>query len=186
MNRALSNYRPVRSLAGLLGLVLFGCVFDVGSLAAEKNAGVGPNPINAVTQIECITPDGRVLAVSPTAQNASATIKDDAITCPLREGQTVFIVAFAKVGLLDRLMFVNENATACGELTISVSNTHLAADSPAWTEVDGVIPFARKRLFNLSMLGVEAKYVKLSFRVQSALASTVLSGSAFASADAKR
>lgn len=186
MNRPLSNYRPVRSLTGPIGLVLLGFVFDVGSLPAEKNSGVGPNPINAVTQIECITPDGRVLAVSPAAPNAPATIKNDALTCPLREGETVFILAFAKVGLLDRLMFVNENATACGELTISVSNSHLSADSPGWTAVDGVIPFARKRLFNLSMLGVEARYVKLSFRVQSSVASTVLNGSAFASADAKR
>ena len=183
MNRWLSNPRPCRFSSGFIGLAFFACVFDVGSLSAEKNAGVGPNPIEAATNIECITPDGRVLAVSPTAPNAPVTIKDDAITCPLREGQTVFIIAFAKVGLLDRLMFVNENATACGELTISVSNTHLAADSPAWTAVDGTIPFARKRLFNLSMLGVEARYVKLSFRVESAMASTLFSGSAFAAAN---
>src|SRR5205814_2814411 len=68
--------------------------------------------------------------------------------------------------LIDRFTFVNENAAARGELKISVSNYRLPASSSKWTEVEGVIPFARKRLFNLSMLGVEAKYVRLSFRVE--------------------
>jgi len=31
--------------------------------------------------------------------------------------------------------------------------------------VDGVVPFAHKRLFKLSMLGVETKFVRLSFKV---------------------
>ena len=123
-------------------------------------------PVNHVRQIECIMPDGRVLPVSETDNNAPATVKDDAISCQLHEGKTVFIIAFPKTGLLDRLKFVNENASACGELKIAVSNYHLPVDSPAWTAVDGSIPFVRKRLFNLSMLGVAAKYVKLSFHVQ--------------------
>jgi hypothetical protein len=33
-------------------------------------------------------------------------------------------------------------------------------------EVDGKIPFTNKRLFNVSMMGVEARYVKLSFNVE--------------------
>ena len=74
--------------------------------------------------------------------------------------------------MLDRFTFVNENAAAEGELEIAVSNSALAADSPAWTAVDGAIPFVRKRLFNLSMIGVEARYVKLSFRVGSSAAAT--------------
>src|SRR4029077_16177797 len=62
--------------------------------------------------------------------------------------------------------FVNENAAARGDLKIAVSNYRLPAKSAKWTEVEGVIPFARKRLFNLSLLGVEAKYVRLSFHVE--------------------
>jgi hypothetical protein len=42
----------------------------------------------------------------------------------------------------------------------------LPADSPKWTEVDGIVPFAHKRLFKLSILGVETKFVRLSFRVE--------------------
>lgn len=140
-------------------------------MAANTEAGDGaPKPIRPVAEIECITPDGHAspLSTAPQpAQNAPATIKDDdTISCPLREGETVFIIAFPKIALLDRFTFVNENATACGELSIAVSNYRLPPNSPSWTAVDGAIPFVRKRLFNLSMIGVEAKYVKLSFRVQ--------------------
>jgi len=62
---------------------------------------------------------------------------------------------------------VNENAAAAGELRISVSNYQLPAASPKWVEVDGSVTFSRKRLFNLSMVGVEARYVRLSFNVES-------------------
>jgi len=64
-----------------------------------------------------------------------------------------------------RFTFLNENADACGELRIAVSDSQLPADSPKWTEVDGIVPFAHKRLFKLSMLGVETKFVRLSFKV---------------------
>jgi hypothetical protein len=76
------------------------------------------------------------------------------------------VIALPKTALLDRFTFVNENAAARGELKIAVSNYRLPASSSKWTEVEGVIPFARKRLFNLSLLGIEAKYVKLSFHVE--------------------
>src|SRR6202022_770742 len=58
------------------------------------------------------------------------------------------------------------NATACGELRIAVSNSPLPADSTKWVEVDGIVPFVHKRLFNLSMLGVETRFVRLSFHVE--------------------
>lgn len=61
---------------------------------------------------------------------------------------------------------MNENASARGELKIAVSNYQLPATSPKWVEVDGRIPFTNKRLFNVSLVGVEARYVKLSFNVE--------------------
>ena len=61
---------------------------------------------------------------------------------------------------------MNENATAAGRLKISVSNEKLPIASAKWIDVDGNIAFRQKRLFNLSMVGVEARYVKLTFRVE--------------------
>jgi hypothetical protein len=117
-------------------------------------------------QVECITPDGQVLPLVSGESNPAAALKDDGtIHCPLRAGETVFIIALPSPGMLDRLKFVNENADASGELKIAVSNSRLPADSPGWTAVEGAIPFVHKRLFKLSMLGVEARYVRLLFRV---------------------
>jgi hypothetical protein len=90
---------------------------------------------------------------------------DDTVSGPLQTGETTFVIKVPGTSLLDRLTFVNENAAAGGELKISVSHATLPASSPKWQEVDGSVTFTGKRLFNLSMLGVEARYVRLSFRV---------------------
>jgi hypothetical protein len=128
--------------------------------------------MNYGTQIEWTTPDGRTAAVataSETNQSAAALIMDDeTLSCPLQEGETTFVIKLPTTAQLDRFTFVNENAAAAGSLRIAVSNYKLPAASPKWTEVDGSISFTRKRLFNLSMLGVEARYVKLSFHVEKA------------------
>ena len=62
--------------------------------------------------------------------------------------------------------FVNENAVAEGQLLIAVSNQPLVADSPFWSAVEGAIRFRHKRLFALSLVGVEAKYVRLTFQIE--------------------
>ncbi len=126
--------------------------------------------MNSGAQIECTTPDGRVTAVATANdQNKSAAaliMDDDSLSCPLQEGETTFVIKLPPTSLLDRFSFVNENATAAGELKISVSNHKLPANSPQWVDVDGSINFTRKRLFNLSMVGVEARYLKPAFNVQ--------------------
>ncbi|HEX4638120.1 MAG TPA: hypothetical protein VH170_01390 [Chthoniobacterales bacterium] len=121
-------------------------------------------------QIEYIAPDGQLAAVSGktiAGHKTSATFIDrDTISCALRDGQTTFIIELPKNSGSDRFVFLNENVAACGELRIAVSDAPLPADSPKWTEVDGIIPFAHKRLFKLSILGVETKFVRLSFKVE--------------------
>jgi hypothetical protein len=84
----------------------------------------------------------------------------------LQEGETTFILSMPKASILSGFKFVNDNPAIRGELKIAVSDSCLAANDPKWTLVNGAIPFAHKRLFNLSMLGVEAKYVKLFFHVE--------------------
>lgn len=128
--------------------------------------------MNCGAKIECITPDGREATVATaTEQNRSATaliMDDDTLSCPLQEGQTTFIITLPSTALVDRFTFLNENATARGELKIAVSNYQLPATSTKWTEVDGGVSLTNKRLFNVSMVGVEARYVKLSFNVEKA------------------
>jgi len=64
------------------------------------------------------------------------------------------------------LTFVNENAVAEGQLLIAVSNQPLVVDSPLWSAVEGAIRFRHKRFFTLSLIGVEAKYVRLTFKIE--------------------
>ena len=176
-----SRQRTLLRWFSTVGAVLaLGLVFQLavarGLTSGEQNEIPGAaSSQRSVPQIECITPDGRVSQVPragdwPAAQDVPARLVNDAINCSLGEGETVFIISLNDLAPRDRVTFINENAAACGQLTIAVSNQRLPAASTAWTAVDGVIPFAHKRLFNLSMVGVEAQYVKLSFRVQRALA----------------
>ncbi len=151
-------------------LILFGSVGPVSCLADATAENDQIDRAKNRAQVECITPDGRRSPVSGTTmleQYAPASIIDDqTISCSLREGETTFLIALPKGTPHDRFTFVNENAAACGELRIAVSNSPLPADSAKWVEVDGIVPFAHKRLFNLSMLGVETRFVRLSFHVE--------------------
>lgn len=121
-------------------------------------------------QVEYIAPDGRFSSLNtpntPTHKSSASFVDRDTISCTLREGETTFIIELPKNFSSDRFTFLNENAAACGELRIAVSDSALPADSPKWTEVDGIVPFAHKRLFKLSILGVETRFVRLSFKVQ--------------------
>jgi hypothetical protein len=169
-----SSRRSVQRMSALLvfGGFALSTVFatELSGEIEATNEAKNLAQMNCGAQIECIMPDGRLATIGArTAQNANPTaliMDDDTISCPLQGGDTTFVIALPKAALLDRFTFVNENAAAYGELKISVSNYRLPANSSKWTEVEGVIPFARKRLFNLSLLGVEAKYVRLSFHVE--------------------
>jgi len=147
--------------------VFFGFFFGV--VLAFTRCVYADGPVNQPAQIECISPDGKfspVSAVNPTAHESTAAFIDgNTVSCALREGETTFIIELPTNATSDRFTFLNQNAAACGELRIAVSNSPLPVDSPKWTEVDGIVPFMHKRLFKLSMLGVETKFVRLSFRV---------------------
>jgi hypothetical protein len=128
--------------------------------------------MNCGAKIECITPDGQSNRVSklPLVDPSAAALimEDDTVSCVLQEGETNFVVELPQARLLDRLTFLNENAMARGELKIAVSKSRLKSDSAEWLEVEGVVPFSHKRLFGVSLIGIEAKFVRLSFRVEKA------------------
>jgi hypothetical protein len=153
----------------LLVVALKSAAFAGDSGEAEANAELkNLARMNCGARIECTTPAGRVdvLPITRNKETAAALIMDDqTVGCALAEGDTTFVISLPKASLLNRFTFVNENAQAEGDMRIAVSNYQLPAASPKWTPVDGTINFAHKRVFNLSMLGVEAKYVRIAFRV---------------------
>ncbi len=122
----------------------------------------------AQTNVECIAPDGQdtPAALNSQSEKNILTLDNNTVSCSLREGDTTFIISLVRSSPLDRFTFINENTAVRGELRLAVSNEKLSADSDKWTPVDGAVSFKRKRLFNVSMLGVEAKYVRLTFHVE--------------------
>jgi hypothetical protein len=153
-------------------LVMTGlCSLFISSIRVAVGSGSeSSSRMKCGAQIECLTPDGhpgRISRLPLQDPNATALImEDDTVTCALREGETNFVIELPDLKIPDRFTFLNENGRAHGELKISVSNRRLAANSSQWKEVEGVIPFAHKHLFGVSVLGIQAKYVRLSFRVE--------------------
>src|SRR5947199_6676214 len=162
-----SGLRRIKPQSARICLVIFALVF-VGFVAAGYCC-YAESPARKSAEIEYITPDGQFSPVSAarlaSPAPAAAFVDNDTVSCVLREGETTFIIQLPKNAPRDRFTSLNENAAACGELRIAVSDSSLPADSPKWTQVDGIVPFAHKRLFKLSMLGVDTKFVRLSFTV---------------------
>ena len=128
--------------------------------------------LNCGATIDRIGSDGRVLTVSTAAEKEAAPttllLDDDTLSYPLAEGDTTFVVSFPRVSVLDRFTFVNENAAAQGDVSIAVSNYRLPAHSRRWNEVSAGTAFSGNRLIDLSLLGIEARYVKLTFHAAKA------------------
>jgi hypothetical protein len=109
-------------------------------------------------QIECVAP-GK-------AEATNLTMNDAKVRYALRRGETSFIIHLAEDDQRRCFTLENENMAAEGRLLIAISNERLAANNPNWSAVAGTIPFRHKRLFDLSLIGVEAEFVKLTFQVE--------------------
>jgi hypothetical protein len=164
--------RTIRAILACTGLICLSGVAIGGESVVSSASSELKNlaRMNCGARIERITPAGRldvVATMNENNQSAAPLIMDDqTVSCPLEEGQTSFVISLPQSFALNRFTFVNENADARGDIRIAVSNYHLPAASPKWTTVDGSVSFTHKRIFNFSMLGVEAKYVRISFEVE--------------------
>jgi len=168
----MSSPRPLKSICAVVVIAFYAISLGVACAGEDLTAVDDSNPAKNLARMNCgatidlVTADGHV-TVSDGNSSAAALIMDDGtLSSPLQEGETTFIISLPKASLLERFTFVNENAAAEGELKISVSNYRLAANSAKWIEVSGSTRFSHQRNFNLSLLGVEARYVKLSFHVE--------------------
>ena len=163
------------AVAFVAALVLFGFVEsiladDAARIVDTSNEAKNLARMICGAQIECVTPDGRVMRASAKLSQdptiAALIMEDQTLSRHLDQGQTVFILTLPRISLLDRFSFRNENAAARGEVEISVSNYRLPAKSSQWKELGPALSFNGHRIFDISIPGIEAKYVRLSFRVQ--------------------
>jgi hypothetical protein len=155
------------ALVGLTRVALAGETMDA-SFDDLSNPAKNLARMNCGATIDLIGPDGRIVTVTDKNSSASPSallFDDDTLNYPLPEGDTTFILSFPRTSVLDRFTFVNENAAAAGEMRIAVSNYRLPAHSRKWTEVASSTSFTGKRLFDLSLLGTEARFVRLTFHV---------------------
>ncbi len=104
--------------------------------------------------------------VDPQILGHSLNIDGIKTSFALPRGNTSFVIRLAGFAQDRSFTFVNENAAAEGHLLIAVSDQPLIAGSPLWRAVEGKIRFRHKRLFTLSLVGVEAKYLRLTFEVK--------------------
>lgn len=169
-SRVLRSFRVATALVLMTAATSFAgespvvTTFDDASNPAKNLARM-----NCGATIDVVGADGRIVTVTNKEAGPGALLlDDDTLNYPLPEGDTTFLLSFPRTSALDRLTFVNENAAASGELKIAVSNYRLPAKSPKWNEVNEYVTFTGKRLVDLSMLGTEARYVKLSFHVTKA------------------
>src|SRR6266404_3195856 len=169
-------FRPVRLFRVLSAAGFLFCAVAAKSvLAGETTVATfddASNPAKNLARMNCGAtinlrgPGGRTIASTDKNSNATALLlDDDTLSYPLSEGDITMVISFPRTSALDRVTFVNENGSAQGEMKVSVSNYRLPAQSPRWNEVNGSTSFTGKRLFDLSLLGTEARYVKLSFHV---------------------
>jgi hypothetical protein len=176
----MSWFHPSKFLRAVstAGLLLFAVTMRsaiAGETTNPTNVDDLSNPAKNLARMNCgatidrIGPDGRIVTVTDRGSSANALLfDDDTLGYLLPAGDTTFLLSFPRTSMLDRFTFVNENASAAGETKISVSNYRLPAQSSKWNEISPSTPFTGKRLVDLSLLGTEARFVKLSFHVSKA------------------
>lgn len=91
---------------------------------------------------------------------------NEAKTCfSLRNGVTSFVIPLSAPNQRRCFTLENENVAAKGSFSIATANERLAANDANWNVVAGAVRFRQKRQFYLSLVGVDAKFVRLTFQI---------------------
>lgn len=163
---------------GFAATAIAAAVSLYGSLLGAETPGTTPTAneaknlarLNVGAHIDRVMPGGHVETVqiaSDDNENPAALVLDDnTLSCPLPTGDSTFIITLPRISILQRFAFINQNGAAQGEFELAVSNYRLGSSDPKWNSVQGPMKFGGSRLFSMPVLGVEARYVRLSFHVQ--------------------
>ena len=83
----------------------------------------------------------------------------------LHEGLTSFVIPLSSPDQQRCFTLENEGAAAKGTFSIATANRRLAPNDANWNVVAGTVRFRQKRQFYLSLVGVDAKFLRLTFQV---------------------
>ncbi len=143
-----------------------------GGNNAEDDANQAKNlaRLNCGAHIDRILPGGKIVTFTNGPANpadpSTLLLDDNTLSCALALGDNVFVVTLPHISVLQRFAFINRSGIAQGEFEVAVSNYRLGSTDPAWTSVQRPTAFDKERMINLPMLGVEARYVRLTFHVR--------------------
>ena len=134
-------FRSSRIAAALI--LIFAATSFGAELATVTTLDDASNPAKNLARMNCgatidlVGSNGRLVTVTNKEAGPGALLlDDDTLNYSLPEGDTTLLLSFPRTSALDRFTFVNENASAAGELKIAVSNYRLPAKSSKWIEVN--------------------------------------------------
>jgi len=114
-------------------------------------------PTQAQSRISNAIPD-KAQAINLTVNNAKTRLK-------LRKGVTSFVIPLSSPHQQRCFTLENENVAAKGTLSIATASKRLAVNDAKWNVVAGAVRFRQKREFYLSLVGVDARFVRLTFQI---------------------
>lgn len=152
------SHLPAQFKSILVALVAAGITPVLGAETAAQNNAKNLARMNCGAHIELVAP-------SPSFVDALLW-DDNTLSWPLRSGDTTFVIALSSIASIDRFAFINEDAAARGHFDFAVSSCRLDESDSRWVPVPGSTNFTGQRFFSFSMVGVEAKYVRLIFHIE--------------------
>jgi len=101
----------------------------------------------------------------PQQRAINLTVNNEKIRFNLPKGVTSFVIPLSSPNQQRCFTLENGNVTAKGTFSIATASKPLAANDANWNVVAGAVRFRQKRQFYLSLVGVEAKFVRLTFQI---------------------
>lgn len=143
---------------------------DLAPAQGGANSAKNLARLNCGAHIERILPGGRVDTFGgtggPIGDSSALVLDDDTLSCPLAVGDNTFVITLPRISVLQRFAFVDRNAVAQGEFELAVSNYRLGSSDSSWKTVVRPTSFGKDSVITAPMLGVEARYVRLTFHVK--------------------
>jgi hypothetical protein len=109
-------------------------------------------------KIECVAP-AKAKAINLTVNGAKTRFR-------LHRGVTSFVIPLSAPDQRRCFTLENEIIAANGTFSIATANERLAVNDANWNIVGGAVRFRQKKQFYLSLMGVEAKFVRLTFQIE--------------------
>jgi hypothetical protein len=172
MERTFLNQANQRHcIIGLLALTTaFTAQAPAQNAAGSANNAKNLARLNCGARITWISSHG-TQSLNVSGQGGPATnllLDDNTLSCELTKGDNTFLIALPNISDFDRFTFINERPEFTGTVQLFVSNYRLSPNDANWAQVGRKMTFGKERFVNISLTGMEGKYVKILFQADKA------------------